>query len=63
MHTVNFTNAEGYCKSMWCGGSCTGNTIGGAGLTSGYYTYDDPEAIGILIPKPTGNNINASFHV
>ncbi|XP_064098706.1 uncharacterized protein LOC135209881 [Macrobrachium nipponense] len=33
-------------------GPCTGNVIPGAGLSSGYYTYVDSKADGIIIEKP-----------
>nr|XP_045609987.1 von Willebrand factor A domain-containing protein 7-like isoform X1 [Procambarus clarkii] len=34
-------------------GECSGNVVSGAGLSSGYYQYDDPMADIYLIPKPT----------
>ncbi|XP_066988330.1 uncharacterized protein [Macrobrachium rosenbergii] len=33
-------------------GPCTGNVISGAGLSSGYYTYVDSKADGIIVEKP-----------
>ncbi|XP_068232515.1 von Willebrand factor A domain-containing protein 7-like [Palaemon carinicauda] len=33
-------------------GPCSGNVISGAGLTSGYYTYVDSKAEGIIVDKP-----------
>ncbi|KAG0719672.1 von Willebrand factor A domain-containing protein 7 [Chionoecetes opilio] len=34
-------------------GSCTGNVKSGAGLSSGYYTYDTEMGKDFLVPKPT----------
>ena len=34
-------------------GSCTSNVKGGAGLSSGYYTYETEMGKDYLIPKPT----------
>ncbi|XP_076061138.1 von Willebrand factor A domain-containing protein 7-like [Oratosquilla oratoria] len=34
-------------------GSCEGNVVQGAGMSSGFYTYDDPDAQTFLLSKPS----------
>ncbi|XP_071525808.1 von Willebrand factor A domain-containing protein 7-like [Panulirus ornatus] len=34
-------------------GGCAGNVLSGAGLSSGYYMYNDPAASAFLVDKPT----------
>ncbi|XP_063613332.1 von Willebrand factor A domain-containing protein 7-like [Penaeus indicus] len=46
--------AEDVCNACASSqGACPGNVIKSAGLSSGYYQYDDPAAASILLPKPT----------